>query len=73
VPLARPLAGVPDDVLHATLAPAEAIEGHKLTCTCPCYLPVMQYATTARCASSSTGAYVTRASETGLPSATTPP
>jgi oligopeptidase A len=46
-------------------AQAEGREGCKLTLHFPSYLPVMQYAATARCARSCTRAYVTRASEFG--------
>lgn len=61
------LAGVPEDVLHATRAAAEAEgkEGHKLTLHMPCYLPVMQYASNRALRETMYRAYATRASEFG--------
>jgi oligopeptidase A len=61
------LAGVPQDVIDATRAAAEAEgkEGHKLTLHMPCYLPVMQYASNRALRETLYRAYVTRASEFG--------
>ena len=61
------LAGVPDDVLQATRAAAEAEgkDGHKLTLHMPCYLPVMQYASQRSLRETLYRAYTTRASEFG--------
>ena len=61
------LPGVPQDVIDATRAAAQAEgkEGHKLTLHMPCYLPVMQYATHRTLRETLYRAYVTRASETG--------
>ena len=62
---AAELAGVPDDVLQATRAAAEAEgrEGHKLTLKMPCYLPVMQFAHSSALRQRLYRAYVTRASD----------
>jgi oligopeptidase A len=59
------LAGVPDDVLQATAAAAQADgqTGHKLTLKMPCYLPVMQFAQSSALRQSLHRAYVTRASD----------
>jgi len=59
------LAGLPDDVLQATAAAAQADgqTGHKLTLKMPCYLPVMQYAHSSPLRQRLYRAYVTRASE----------
>ena len=59
------LAGVPDDVLQATRAAAQAEgrEGHKLTLKMPCYLPVMQFAHSSALRQRLYRAYVTRASD----------
>jgi oligopeptidase A len=59
------LAGLPDDVLQATAAAAQADgqTGHKLTLKMPCYLPVMQYAHSSPLRQRLHRAYVTRASE----------
>jgi oligopeptidase A len=59
------LAGVPDDVLQATAAAAQADgqTGHKLTLKMPCYLPVMQFAHSSTLRQSLHRAYVTRASD----------
>jgi oligopeptidase A len=59
------LAGVPDDVLQATRAAAQAEgrEGHKLTLKMPCYLPVMQFAHSSLLRQRLYRAYVTRASD----------
>ncbi len=61
------LAGVPQDVIDATRAAAQAEgkEGHKLTLHMPCYLPVMQYATHRPLRETLYRAYATRASEFG--------
>ena len=61
------LADVPQDVIDATRAAAEAEgkEGHKLTLHMPSYLPVMQYATHRGLRETLYRAYVTRASEFG--------
>ncbi|MBA4260792.1 MAG: oligopeptidase A [Comamonadaceae bacterium] len=59
------LAGVPDDVLQATAAAAQAEgkTGHKLTLKMPCYLPVMQFAHSSALRQTLYKAYVTRASD----------
>jgi oligopeptidase A len=59
------LAGLPDDVLQATAAAAQADgqTGHKLTLKMPCYLPVMQYAHSSPLRQRLYRAHVTRASE----------
>jgi len=59
------LAGVPDDVVQATAAAAQADgrSGHKLTLKMPCYLPVMQFAHSSALRQRLYRAYVTRASE----------
>ena len=59
------LAGVPDDVLQATRAAAQAdgLEGHKLNLKMPCYLPLMQFAHSASLREQVYRAYVTRASD----------
>jgi oligopeptidase A len=59
------LAGVPDDVLNATAAAAQAEgkNGHKLTLKMPCYLPVMQFALNSALREKLYRAYVTRASD----------
>ncbi|MEY4766063.1 MAG: hypothetical protein RI907_2736 [Pseudomonadota bacterium] len=61
------LAGVPEDVVHAARAAAEAEgqAGHKLTLHMPSYLPVMQYASHRPLRETMYRAYVTRASEFG--------
>ena len=61
------LDGVPEDVLSATRAAAEAEgkTGHKLTLHMPCYLPVMQYANSRALRETLYRAYATRASELG--------
>ncbi|RRS05483.1 M3 family peptidase [Aquabacterium soli] len=61
------LAGVPQDVIDATRAAAQAEgkDGHKLTLHMPCYLPVMQYATHRPLRETLYRAYATRASEFG--------
>jgi oligopeptidase A len=59
------LAGVPDDVMQATAAAAQADgqTGHKLTLKMPCYLPVMQFAHSSALRQRLYRAYVTRASD----------
>ncbi len=59
------LAGLPDDVLQATAAAAQADgqTGHKLTLKMPCYLPVMQFAHSSSLRQRLYRAYVTRASD----------
>jgi oligopeptidase A len=56
---------VPDDVLQATAAAAQAEgkTGHKLTLKMPCYLPVMQFAHSSALRQTLYRAYVTRASD----------
>jgi len=62
---AAELTGVPDDVMQATRAAAQAEgrEGHKLTLKMPCYLPVMQFAHSSALRQRLYRAYVTRASD----------
>jgi len=62
---AEELAGVPQDVLDATRAAAQAegAEGHKLSLNMPCYLPVMQFAHSSALRQQVYRAYVTRASD----------
>ena len=57
--------GVPDDVTQAAraAAAAEGREGCKLTLKMPCYLPVMQFATSSALRERLYRAYVTRASD----------
>jgi oligopeptidase A len=59
------MAGVPDDVLQATAAAAQAegTTGHKLTLKMPCYLPVMQFAHSSPLREKLYRAYATRASD----------
>jgi len=59
------LAGVPEDVLHATAsaAKAEGRTGHKLSLKMPVYLPVMQFAHSSALREKLYRAYVTRASD----------
>lgn len=61
------LAGVPEDVVEAAHAAAQAedTEGYKLVLQMPCYLPVMQHAHDRTVRSALYRAYVTRASEQG--------
>ncbi len=61
------LAGVPEDVVQAARAAAEAEgkEGYKLTLKMPSYLPVMQFATNRALRERMYRAYVTRASDQG--------
>ncbi|WP_370678617.1 M3 family metallopeptidase [Comamonas sp. GB3 AK4-5] len=62
---ASELAGVPADVVNTARAAAQAEgkEGHKLTLKMPCYLPIMQFATSSALREKLYHAYVTRASE----------
>ena len=59
------LAGLPDDVLQATAAAAQADgqTGHKLTLKMPCYLPVMQFTHNSGVRQRLYRAYATRASD----------
>ena len=59
------LAGVPQDVVEATRAAAQAEgkDGHKVTLKLPCYLPVMQFGTHRPLRERLYRAYATRASE----------
>jgi oligopeptidase A len=63
------LAGVPEDVVAAARAAAEAEgkPGYKLTLKMPSYLPVMQFAKSSALRETLYRAYVTRASEFGDP------
>jgi oligopeptidase A len=62
---AEELAGVPEDVKHTARAAAEkdGKEGYKLTLKMPCYLPVMQFATSSALRQTLYRAYVTRGSD----------
>jgi len=62
---AEDLAGVPQDVIDAARAAAQAEgkDGHKLTLKMPCYLPVMQFAASSALRERLYRAYVTRASD----------
>ena len=62
---AEELEGVPDDVVHAARAAAEAEgkPGHKLTLKMPSYLPVMQFAHSTALRERMYRAHVTRASD----------
>ncbi len=66
---AEELEGVPDDVISAARAAAEAEgkTGYKLTLKMPSYLPVMQFAKSSALREKLYRAYVTRASELGDP------
>ena len=59
------LAGVPADVIDAAreLAKTEGKDGYKLTLKMPCYLPVMQFATSSALREVLYRAYTTRASD----------
>lgn len=59
------LAGVPDDVQQTAraAASAEGKEGYKLTLKMPCYLPVMQFASSGALRETLYRAYVTRGSD----------
>ncbi|MBV8470584.1 MAG: M3 family metallopeptidase [Burkholderiaceae bacterium] len=61
------LQGVPDDVVAAARAAAEAQgqAGHKITLHFPCYMPVMQYGENRALRETLYRAYATRASELG--------
>ncbi|HEY8709820.1 MAG TPA: M3 family metallopeptidase, partial [Burkholderiaceae bacterium] len=63
------LDGVPDDVIQAARAAAQAEgkDGYKLTLKMPCYLPVMQFAHSSKLRETLYRAYVTRASDQGDP------
>jgi oligopeptidase A len=63
------LAGVPDDVIQAARAAAQADgkDGYKLTLKMPSYLPVMQFAHSSPLRERVYRAYVTRASDQGDP------
>ncbi len=63
------LEGIPEDVVSAARAAAEAEgkEGYKLTLKMPSYLPVMQFAKSSALRERLYRAYVTRASEFGDP------
>ncbi|MDM0073959.1 M3 family metallopeptidase [Variovorax sp. J2P1-59] len=63
------LEGLPEDVISAARAAAEAEgkEGYKLTLKMPSYLPVMQFAKSSALRERLYRAYVTRASEFGDP------
>ena len=65
------MAGVPDDVVQAarTAALLDGKEGYKLTLKMPCYLPVMQFATSSALRATLYRAYVTRASLEAAPEA----
>ena len=64
---ATELEGLPEDVIGAARAGAEADgkPGYKLTLKMPCYLPVMQFAKNSALRETLYRAYVTRASEFG--------
>ena len=66
---ASELEGLPEDVIAAARAGAEADSkpGYKLTLKMPCYLPVMQFAKSSALRETLYRAYVTRASELGDP------
>ncbi len=63
------VAGIPDDVLQTAReqAQAEGKEGYKLTLKMPCYLPVMQFATSSALRELLYKAYTTRASDQAAP------
>ncbi|WP_444813642.1 M3 family metallopeptidase [Variovorax arabinosiphilus] len=66
---ASELEGLPEDVIGAARAGAEADgkPGYKLTLKMPCYLPVMQFAKSSALRETLYRAYATRASEFGDP------
>src|SRR4051794_9058489 len=66
---AEELAGVPEDVIQAgrAAAQAEGKDGYKLTLKMPSYLPVMQFAHSSPLRERVYRAYVTRASDQGDP------
>ncbi len=59
------IAGIPADVLQAAKQAAESdgLQGYKLTLKMPCYLPVMQYATSSSLREKLYRAHATRASD----------
>jgi oligopeptidase A len=61
----KDVAGIPDDVLQAAKAAAQAdgAQGYKLSLKMPCYLPVMQYAHSSSLREKLYRAYSTRASD----------
>jgi len=63
------LSGVPDDVVQAARAGAEALghSGYRLTLQAPCYTPVMQFARHGGLREQLYRAHSTRASESGPP------
>jgi oligopeptidase A len=65
------MAGVPEDVTLAarTAAVMDGKEGYKLTLKMPCYLPVMQFASSGALRATLYRAYVTRASMEAAPEA----
>ena len=62
---ASELAGIPEDVLQTALeqAQADGKDGYKLTLKMPCYLPVMQFASSSALREKLYKAYTTRASD----------
>ncbi|MFM2036020.1 MAG: hypothetical protein RL459_1285, partial [Pseudomonadota bacterium] len=68
---ASELEGVPQDVMQTARAAAEAEgkAGFKLTLKMPCYLPVMQFASSSALREKLYRAYVTRASDQAAPDA----
>ena len=68
---AEEMAGVPDDVTQAarTAAVVDGKEGFKLSLKMPCYLPVMQFATSSALRATLYRAYATRASLEAAPEA----
>ncbi len=68
---AEELSGVPTDVIQAarTAAVVEGKDGYKLTLKMPCYLPVMQFATSSALRATLYRAYATRASLEAAPEA----
>ncbi len=65
------LDGVPPDVVHTALqaAQAEGKDGYRLTLKMPCYLPVMQFASSSALREKLYHAYATRASDQAAPDA----
>jgi oligopeptidase A len=68
---AEEMAGVPEDVTQAarTAAVVDGKEGFKLSLKMPCYLPVMQFATSSALRATLYRAYATRASLEAAPDA----
>jgi len=68
---AQEMAGVPEDVVQAarTAAAMDGKEGYKLSLKMPCYLPVMQFATSSALRAVLYRAYATRASLQSAPEA----